>query len=38
MESGADLGVDSTYPLDEIAGALQHMGEGHPRGKIVVTV
>ena len=30
--------IDSTYPLDEIAGALRHMGEGHPRGKIVVTV
>ncbi|MET0560408.1 MAG: zinc-binding dehydrogenase [Gaiellaceae bacterium] len=39
MESGKLTSViDSTYPLDEIAGALQHMGEGHPRGKIVVTV
>ena len=39
MESGKLTSViDSTYPLDEIAGALQHMGDGHPRGKIVVTV
>ena len=30
--------IDSTYPLDEIGAALRHMGEGHPRGKIVVTV
>jgi NADPH:quinone reductase-like Zn-dependent oxidoreductase len=30
--------VDSVYPLDEIADALRHMGGGHPRGKIVVTV
>lgn len=30
--------IDSTYPLDEIGIALRHMGEGHPRGKIVVTV
>jgi NADPH:quinone reductase-like Zn-dependent oxidoreductase len=30
--------VDSVYPLDKIGGALRHMGEGHPRGKIVVTV
>ncbi len=29
--------VDSTYPLDRIADALEHMGGGHPRGKIVVT-
>ena len=30
--------IDSTYPLDRLADALDHMGEGHPRGKIVVTV
>ena len=29
--------IDSSYPLDDVAEALQHMGEGHPRGKIVVT-
>ncbi len=29
--------VDSVYPLDSIGDALRHMGEGHPRGKIVVT-
>jgi NADPH:quinone reductase-like Zn-dependent oxidoreductase len=29
--------VDGTYPLDRIADALDHMGGGHPRGKIVVT-
>ena len=30
--------IDSTYPLDKIGAALEHMGDGHPRGKIVVTV
>jgi len=30
--------TDSVYPLERIAEALRHMGEGHPRGKIVVTV
>jgi NADPH:quinone reductase-like Zn-dependent oxidoreductase len=30
--------IDSTYPLDRIGEALQHMGAGHPRGKIIVTV
>jgi NADPH:quinone reductase-like Zn-dependent oxidoreductase len=30
--------IDSTYPLDEIADALRHMGKGHPRGKIAVTI
>ena len=39
MQSGKLMSViDSTYPLDRISDALQHMGEGHPRGKIVVTV
>jgi NADPH:quinone reductase-like Zn-dependent oxidoreductase len=30
--------IDSTYPLDRVADALEHMGNGHPQGKIVVTV
>jgi NADPH:quinone reductase-like Zn-dependent oxidoreductase len=30
--------IDSSYALDDIVEALQHMGEGHPRGKIIVTV
>lgn len=30
--------IDSSYPLDRVADALDHMGGGHPRGKIVVTV
>jgi NADPH:quinone reductase-like Zn-dependent oxidoreductase len=29
--------IDSSYPLDQVADALEHMGGGHPRGKIVVT-
>jgi NADPH:quinone reductase-like Zn-dependent oxidoreductase len=28
--------VDHIYPLEQIAAALEHMGTGHPRGKIVV--
>jgi NADPH:quinone reductase-like Zn-dependent oxidoreductase len=30
--------LDRRFPLDEIADALTYMGEGHPRGKVVVTV
>ena len=30
--------IDSTYPVERIADALRHMGEGHPRGKIVLTI
>jgi NADPH:quinone reductase-like Zn-dependent oxidoreductase len=30
--------VERTYPLPEAAGALRHLGEGHARGKLVVTV
>jgi NADPH:quinone reductase-like Zn-dependent oxidoreductase len=38
LESGAMTSVvDSVHPLDDLARALRHMGEGHPRGKIVVT-
>jgi len=28
--------VDSVFALDDIGDALEHMGSGHPRGKIVV--
>jgi NADPH:quinone reductase-like Zn-dependent oxidoreductase len=30
--------VDDVFPLDRVADALEHMGRGHPRGKIVITV
>ena len=30
--------IDRSYPLSEIADALAYIGEGHARGKIVVTV
>jgi NADPH:quinone reductase-like Zn-dependent oxidoreductase len=30
--------VDRTYPIDRIAEAMRYLGEGHARGKIVVTV
>jgi NADPH:quinone reductase-like Zn-dependent oxidoreductase len=30
--------VERTFPLSEIADAMRHLGEGHARGKIVVTV
>jgi NADPH:quinone reductase-like Zn-dependent oxidoreductase len=30
--------VERTYPLAEAADALRHLGEGHARGKLVVTV
>jgi len=30
--------VERTYPLAEVPDALRHLGEGHARGKIVITV
>ena len=30
--------IDSVYPLDRLADALEHMGNGHPQGKVVVTI
>jgi NADPH:quinone reductase-like Zn-dependent oxidoreductase len=30
--------IDRRYPLSEVGAALRYQGEGHPRGKVVVTV
>jgi NADPH:quinone reductase-like Zn-dependent oxidoreductase len=30
--------IDRAYPLAEAAAALRHVREGHPRGKVVLTV
>jgi NADPH:quinone reductase-like Zn-dependent oxidoreductase len=30
--------IDRTYPLAEAADAIRHVEEGHPRGKVVITV
>jgi NADPH:quinone reductase-like Zn-dependent oxidoreductase len=30
--------VDRTYPLEQAPDALAYLGEGHARGKVVVTV
>jgi len=30
--------IDRTYPLERVRDALAHLGEGHARGKLVVTV
>lgn len=39
LEAGAIVPViDRTYPLAEAAMALAHLGEGHARGKIVITI
>ena len=39
LESGELTSViDSAFPLERVGDALEHQGEGHPRGKIVVTV
>ncbi|MFC0505929.1 NAD(P)-dependent alcohol dehydrogenase [Micromonospora costi] len=39
IESGAlTPAVDSTYPLAEAADAIRHLRDGHPAGKIVVTM
>jgi NADPH:quinone reductase-like Zn-dependent oxidoreductase len=39
IESGkVKLVIDKLYPLSETADALRYLGEGHARGKIVITV
>jgi len=30
--------IDRRYPLNETAEALRYFGEGHARGKVVITV
>ena len=30
--------IDRRYPLRDVPEALRYQGEGHPRGKIVITV
>jgi NADPH:quinone reductase-like Zn-dependent oxidoreductase len=30
--------IDRTYPLGDVATAIRHLVEGHPRGKIVIAV
>ncbi len=30
--------IDRCYPLSETAEALRYLGEGHARGKVVITV
>jgi NADPH:quinone reductase-like Zn-dependent oxidoreductase len=30
--------IDRTYPLSEAAAAVRHLREGHPRGKVVLTI
>jgi NADPH:quinone reductase-like Zn-dependent oxidoreductase len=37
VESGCiEPVIDGTYPLSETVAALQHVGEGHARGKVVI--
>jgi NADPH:quinone reductase-like Zn-dependent oxidoreductase len=30
--------IDRTYPLSEVPNAIRHLEDGHPRGKIVITI
>ena len=30
--------IDRRYPLEETGAALEYLGDGHARGKVVVTV
>ena len=30
--------IDKRYPLSEVAEALQYFGEGHAKGKLVITL
>jgi NADPH:quinone reductase-like Zn-dependent oxidoreductase len=39
LEAGKVLPViDRRYPLSEVAEAIRYYGEGHARGKVVITV
>ncbi|TDC44101.1 NAD(P)-dependent alcohol dehydrogenase [Micromonospora sp. KC213] len=39
IESGAlTPAIDRTYPLAEVPDAIRHFAEGHPAGKVVVTI
>jgi len=39
IESGAVIPrVDRAYPLEEAADAMRHLVEGHPAGKVALTV
>ena len=38
LESGVKSVIDREYPLTEAPAALSYLGEGHARGKIVITV
>jgi NADPH:quinone reductase-like Zn-dependent oxidoreductase len=39
LESGAiDPVIDSTFPLADAAAAMAHLGEGHARGKVILTM
>jgi len=30
--------IDRSFPLSEVAEAVRYYGEGHPRGKVVISV
>jgi NADPH:quinone reductase-like Zn-dependent oxidoreductase len=39
IESGnVEPVIDRTYPLGDVATAIRHLVEDHPRGKIVIAV
>ena len=39
LESGkVKPAIERVYPFAQVADALQYMGEGHARGKLVVTL
>lgn len=37
-EGRVQLSIDKTFPLEQVPEALRYLGEGHARGKVVVTV
>ena len=39
LEAGKVVSIiDRRYPLSEVAEAIRHYGEGHSRGKVVITL
>ena len=37
FETTQTLIIDRRYPLSEVAEALRYFGEGHVRGKVIIT-
>jgi NADPH:quinone reductase-like Zn-dependent oxidoreductase len=37
-QNNIKVNIDKTFPIDEAADALDYQRDGHPRGRVVITV